>query len=151
MIRDIPTPRGWIFRGVEERRCAVGKGPGHGEAGLATLTVSRPAWCMAWERAEQMAEQFWGENQQGLIIHGCGKQVRGTGLRRCQGFLVQPPGQGSWCSYEQKQEINLLIWQPLLATHPQPFTTPFSLVCTFSWHFEIEKARYSLFPNFPCS
>lgn len=40
----------------------------------------------------------------------------------CQGFLVWPPGCGSWCCYEQTQKINLLIQQSLLARYPQPFT-----------------------------
>ena len=77
----------------------------------------------------------WATNTQGRWHSDCeggtdrtrwhmGVGARGTSLGRCQGFLEWLPGQGSWCSYNQKREINSLIEQPLLATHPQPFAVP---------------------------
>lgn len=63
----------------------------------------------------------------------------------CQGFLVWPPGCGSWCCYEQTQKINLLIQQSLLARYPQPFTIPslsLYLLLTFG---EWKSQIFSLF------
>lgn len=63
----------------------------------------------------------------------------------CQGFLVWPPGCGSWCRYEQTQKINVLIQQSLLARYPQPFTIPslsLYLLLTFG---EWKSQIFSLF------
>lgn len=45
--------------GMEEGQYPVGKDEGQGETSLATITLSKPAQCIIWERQEQMAQQFW--------------------------------------------------------------------------------------------
>ena len=78
-------------------------------------------------------------------------EARGTGLGWRQGFLVWPTGQGRWCSYDQKREINLLIEQLLQATHPQPFAVPLLARLYHLLTFRDWKSQIFPLPNFPCS
>lgn len=62
----------------------------------------------------------------------------------CQGFLVWPPGCGSWCCYEQTQKINLLIQRHYWLdthSHSQSLLLSLYLLLTFG---EWKSQKFSL-------
>lgn len=66
----------------------------------------------------------------------------------CQGFLVWPPGCGSWCCYEQTQKINLLIQRHYWLdthSHSQSLLLSLYLLLTFG---EMKKPEILSCPIF---